>query len=344
MSYRLFISYSSKDQWVIPELEKLIVTVRPDAEIFCSATGSIHSGENYVNSIFDHLHLADVFIGIISNNYWKSRYCIVELGAAYLRHKYDPEKQIDIHPLLLPPLDKSMAMANTPLTEIQVTNLTDTGELTDFLRKMAGPENEAKVDALQVKIAEYVHMLKTTLLTAASLTESAEANAYYDEPAANPVNKDSVVRVNRKENETFEFGFNLSRLSYTPSFISMALEYLKKVNLQEYLRFDRDASFRFRLSNVDDPEDPEDAGVLEAIDVEFKSGPNHNVFKRINRKLNPGENQLSIPLYCLDSDPLSEVNQICFVAHPRTDLKKADGVVVIDQIHVEFGDRNILAE
>ena len=134
MSYRIFISYTTKNQWVIPKLKDLIEAVRPDADVFCSATGSIDPGVNYRKAIFENLNEADVFIAIVSREYWKSKYCIVELGAAYQTHYHATEKTIDIQPLLLPPLEKSMAMANTPLAEIEVTDITNTASVVQLLK------------------------------------------------------------------------------------------------------------------------------------------------------------------------------------------------------------------
>lgn len=344
MDYRVFISYTTKNQWVIPRLEELILKVRPGTEMFCSATGSILPGDNYKNSIFENLSQADVFIAIVSNEYWESKYCIVELGAAYQRYWHDPDKRIDIQPLILPPLEKNFALANTPLTEIQVTDLTDTDELSAFLRRLAGPENEKKVDELKIEIAEYVAFLKKTILTTASMTDGADVNAYYDEPPANPIPKDAIVQAWRMERDDFMFKFNLSKLNYTPSFASMALEYHDEVNLQEYLKIDREASLCFRVkNNIGDVPEPEDIGILESITVELKSGPVHEVFRRIPLKLEPGENQLSIPLSDMNSKALSAINQICFVIYPK-DMKKPDGIIKIDQIHVAFEGKNILTE
>lgn len=343
MSKRIFISYTTRNQWVIPKLKELIMAVRPDAEIFCTAIGSVDPGENYKDIIFDSLREADVFIAIISNEYWQSKYCIVELGAAYQRHRYDPEKRIDIQPLLLPPLNKSVAMQNTPLTEIQVTNMLEPGELSAFLTQMAGQENSKQVDHLRLEIAEYVAFLKARLLTAASLTDMADVNAYYDEPQAHSVPKDSVVQTRRLAREAFQFEFNLSSLSYTPSFASMAMEYHEEINLQDYLKIDSEASFCFRLINVDDHLAADDAGVLKAVDVEFKAGPIHEVFQRVTLELIPGENLLSIPLKGIRYRPLGEINEICFVIHPK-DMLKLDGTIVIDQIRVAFEEKNILAE
>ncbi len=334
MTNRIFISYTTKDQWVIPRLEDLIRAVLPDAEIFCSATGSIPPGENWNREIFENLERADVFAAILSYEYWKSKFCIVELGAAYERYCFDHGKPIDIQPLLLPPLDKGMALANTPLMEIQVTNLADTADLTAFLKRLAGPDGAARISAQRAAILEYVTFLKAQILTGTSLTDKAVVNAYYDEPAGNPIPKDSIVLARRLEHDAFRFEFRLSSLTYTPSFASMAFEYFDEVNLQEYLRFDRDAAFSFRLDN--------DAGVLTYIDVEFKTGPNHEVFQRIRKELAPGENQVSVSLAEMNYKPLTGINQICFVVHPK-DMKKQDGAIVIDQIHVAFEQKNILA-
>ncbi len=70
-------------------LLSLIREVVPEAEIFCSSEAVIPAGGNYKEVIYSKLADADMFIAVVSDEYWKSKYSIMELGAAYQRYCFD---------------------------------------------------------------------------------------------------------------------------------------------------------------------------------------------------------------------------------------------------------------
>ena len=334
MAKSIFISYSTKNAWLLEGLLSLIRTADPDADVFCSSEAVIPPGGNYKEAIYSRLSDADMFIAIVSHEYWTSRYAILELGAAYQRYCFD-HRSVSIQPVLVPPLDKSMALANTPLVEVQITDLADPQAISMLLRKIAGPENAGQVDSLEVKIAEYAAYIRRSVLKMTSLTQDVAYGAYYDEPAGDPVPKDRIVRAHETESGRFLMEFHFSRLQadHHPSFASLALEYWDEIDFTEYLKYDRDAVFSFTL---DDPD-----GALRSIIVEFKFGETHKVFQAVKRELEQGMNQIRIPLQPMNHRPLSEINQICFVIKPD-DMNCTDGEFVISDIEVRFEAKNIL--
>lgn len=335
MVNKIFISHSTKNAWLLEGLMSLIREVDPGVDIFCSSEAVvIPSGANYKEVIYSRLSDADMFIAILSNEYWTSRYAILELGAAYQRYCFD-HRSVSIQPVLVPPLDKDMALANTPLVELQIEELADPKGISMLLREIAGPENAGAVDSLNVKIAEYAGYIRKSVLKMTSLTQDVGCGAYYDEPAGNPVPKDRIVRAHETEPGRFLMEFHLSRLpaGQHPAFVSLALEYWDEIDFTEYLVFDKDAAFSFTL---DDPE-----GALRSITVEFKFGETHKVYKAEKRVLEQGINQIRIPLQPMNHKPLSEINQICFVVTPE-DMNCTDGEFVVSDIEVQFEAKNIL--
>ena len=85
----IFVSHSSQNAWLLDGLLSLIREVVPEAEIFCSSEAVIPAGGNYKEVIYSKLADADMFIAVVSDEYWKSKYSIMELGAAYQRYCFD---------------------------------------------------------------------------------------------------------------------------------------------------------------------------------------------------------------------------------------------------------------
>ena len=103
---KIFISHSTKNAWMLDELMSLIYAVkpRPDTVIFCSSDeNAIDVAENWREAIYKNLKDADVFVAVISKEYWESKYCAFELGAAYERYCNENEGSIQILPMLVFP-------------------------------------------------------------------------------------------------------------------------------------------------------------------------------------------------------------------------------------------------
>lgn len=334
---KVFISHASRNAWAIEGLTKLIAEVNPSASIFCSSSedsvSPIDIGGNYKKAIYTSLHNADVFVAVVSREFWKSRYCILELGAAYQRYRFDKETAVSIQPMLLPPLARRLALANTPMTEMQVASLINPKAIERFLHGIEGPGG-IPASKIKARIEEYAASIRRHLLAQTSLTADAQAGAYFDERPENPHPREQVVRY-RSLDDDFLFEFHLSQLPYTPTFASVALEYWDEINFREYLAFDLDAAFCFDLDNI--------GGALRSVTVEFKFGDTHRVYQAIDCPLTEGANSVCIPLAMMDKKPLSQINQICFVVHPET-MDALDGKVIISKMRVDFAMRNIFEE
>ena len=327
MKQNVFISHSSQNAWLVDDLMKLIFAVNPDVYIFCSSDeSSIDPGQNFKDTIYKNLKNADVFIAIISREYWKSKYCAFELGAAYERYCDDDVASILIQPMLLPPLNKGQALADTPLVEMQLADLTSSKSVTEVLRHFTEDKNDPTIARLNVAIAKFCTMIHESILRKASLYDGVEAGAYFDERGRLPVPRDRIAKC-RNAGDSFEFTFNLSLLEYDdPSFASVALVYWENLNLREYLSFDSDAAFCFTADNRD--------GVLNKLTVEFKSAENNRVF--VNETIvGAGKNEIRIPLKNMNYKPLECIREICFVIHP-TDMNCLAGEVVFSNIRIDF--------
>jgi len=103
----LFISHAVADQQLVSGLETLLqvgVGV-PHSEIFRSSRpGSIPNGEYFVQHILGKLQAANMIVSVISRSYFKSQFCVAELGAARAQRMADNARFFS---LIIPPVDYS---------------------------------------------------------------------------------------------------------------------------------------------------------------------------------------------------------------------------------------------
>ncbi len=330
---KIFVSHASQNAWLIDGLIALMRSASPEAEVFCSSEASILPGANYKKTIFSSLHDADVFVAVLSDEYWKSKYCVIELGAAYERYCFEKPRGVSIQPVVLPPMDKGLALANTPLVELQLTNLLDPAALRQFLQYIASYDSNGSVEGLELSIAEYVAFVHRSTLATTSFMADADMGAYYDELPHGAPPKDRIVRCHRMGDESFQFDFWLSRLSYTPSFASVAAHFWEVKDLKEYLKFDSEAALTCTVENME--------GALRGITIEFKCDPGQRVFYALHYDLAQGENHVRVPLAEMLGRPLDRVRELCFVVHPE-DVVEFDGRVSVTDIHVDFAEKNRL--
>ena len=333
-----FISYCSENSWALPGLLTLLMTVNHDALRFCSFEGCINPGEKYSEAIFRSLKKADIFIPILSNEYWKSKYCIIELGAAYERYCFDQNRSLKIIPLILPPLKKDMAFANTPLTELEVKDITKLKDLLSVLYQFVSEDHKDYADPIEPMAADYVSFVKHSVLSMQSLYEKMETGAYFQEIPQLPCDRHDVVRRITNEDGSIRFLFDFPAAGYDPEFASLAFIYYDTLNLRKYLKFDRDSALCFNIENKNH--------VLNAITVELKYTEAGGDHFDIPFALQDGMNTLAIPLRDYDAKRLKKISQICFVIHPKEKdtMNSRTGEIVISGLHVNFSRRNILEE
>lgn len=99
----IFISHSVADKPVIDDLFDLLQTGcdlrRKD--IFCSSVegAGIQTGEDFIEWIQGKLETSNLIILFLTENYYASRFCVAEMGAAWSLRK-------DVFPLVVPGIDR----------------------------------------------------------------------------------------------------------------------------------------------------------------------------------------------------------------------------------------------
>lgn len=121
---KIFISHSSEDKELVLMFVKLLTQGFhiDHNEIFCtSIDNSLRVGEDFIKSIKEELHDSEIIIFLITPNYIASKFCIMEMGAAWAYKN-------NIVPIIVPPLDFNV-LNDTPMKTIQALILNDSEEL-----------------------------------------------------------------------------------------------------------------------------------------------------------------------------------------------------------------------
>ncbi len=121
---KIFISHSSEDkELVLMFVDLLTQGFHIDKnEIFCtSMDNSLRVGEDFIISIKENLHDSEIVLFLITPNYIASKFCIMEMGAAWALKN-------NIVPIIVPPLDYNV-LNDTPMKTIQALILNDGVEL-----------------------------------------------------------------------------------------------------------------------------------------------------------------------------------------------------------------------
>ncbi|TBE08791.1 MULTISPECIES: toll/interleukin-1 receptor domain-containing protein [Rhizobium] len=120
MSKSVFVSHAVKDRELAAEIVSLIeegIGV-PEAEIFCSSLKGygIPTGNNFVTFIKEQMLEPKVVILLLTPSYFESKFCVSELGAAWIKSHY-------VFPILVPPL--GYEDVKDVLLGTQVSKITD---------------------------------------------------------------------------------------------------------------------------------------------------------------------------------------------------------------------------
>ncbi len=119
---RVFISYSSKDERLVEkfiEFLQLGMGVSRN-NIFCTAfEETLTTGEAFIENIRKGLEDCEAVISIITEEYLKSKFCMIEMGAAWAMSKR-------YFPMILIPVDR---LNKTPLYSMQMRKLNDSGDI-----------------------------------------------------------------------------------------------------------------------------------------------------------------------------------------------------------------------
>ena len=329
---KIFISHASANEEVILQFASLLESVSSDISVFCSSQeGSVRVGQNFVEVILKELSDSDLFIPVISKEYYDSRFCMIELGIAnaYLFDTYRKSLEDYIYPFVLFPVKKSGALSGTPISHLQAGELNNQDSLRNFLDSLVEDKGIRMGANVNRKINSFVFNIDHILLRKYDILHGARPGAYFDDSIYFRERNDVAQCSASAEGITVNFNMNPYERNDArwPNFVSLALCYTDSIDLGRYLDFNIDATFDFKLTSF--------TNSIKRIVVEFKQVDGNRIIESFIKEVQYGENRISIPLCSMKSNALSHVSEICFVVHPE-DVVEAEGMFKISEMRVHF--------
>lgn len=329
---KVFISHSSEDKQIATILSSLLESIDSTIEVFCSSQiGSIKAGQDFVKAITKELDVCDIFIPLLSTNYYKSRYAMIELGFSYscLYYKYSNSEFNYIYPLSVPPIKKGEALAHTPLACLQVLSIDDANEMRVYIQEILENKGMSYTSGINKQINCFIYNINQILLKNVNLLNSAKILLC----------KSGDVPGN--DNDYLDYSFNSDNSGYTinfrakpfansnkyPDFLSFVFKYIDKIDLYSILNHYKDPAICFEINNY--------TNSINQIDLEIKYSDVKDILYRKTIDLSSNETDINIPLNEIKSEALKQVTEICFVIHSSSYIED-EGMFQIKNFKIKF--------
>ena len=140
----VFLSHADPDKNIALSFVDLLKNGSGVTDVFCSSSkGAIRNGQFFVQEILTKLEAADCTISLLSPSYFKSHFCIAELGSAVVA-QFKGSGQFNS--FIIPPT--RFAALGGMLTGVQSEALEDVGALDGLCARLGGNASEPRwVDA-----------------------------------------------------------------------------------------------------------------------------------------------------------------------------------------------------
>lgn len=327
---RIFISHSSKDKHLAISLSNFLESIAPSVEVFCSSqSGSIKVGQDFVKSITAALNNCDVFIPLLSLNYYTSRFCMIELGFAYsiLVQNFSDDDITNIFPIAISPVKKEEALMGTPLAKLQVSSIRDAEDLRVYLESIFENSTITLKSGLNRRINEFLYDMKQHIFEEYDISSCAKQLVCKSQNV--PGEDGDYLRYSVSPNgKGYTVNFRakpfVNSVVY-PDFLSFVYQYVDKLDLYEPAVLFEDSCLKVCINNFTDS--------ISKIDIEIKYSDNNLILHRRTMPLHEGENRVAIPLCELKCERLKYVSEICFVIKPSAYVEE-EGMLQINDFEL----------
>lgn len=324
---QVFISHSTKDREIALKVSGFLESLSNDIEVFCSSdSGAIPVGKNFMKAIVTQLAKCDAFLPLISENYFSSKFCMIELGFAYsqLQGSNEAMNEQYIYPFYIPPLSAN-ALSGTPLGDIEASRIDDAEGYRVIL------ENIQDFRTGQNKrIREFTNDLRRLLLVRTDLFAKANIDVFCADNVAVRDKKDFASYSLMGAETTFNFNFDPYEIrGERPNFISLVYGFVDKANFEQFLTLNENSCIAFEINSF--------TNSLSKIDLEFRFSDHNRNLKTFQFPIHYGKNNFTVPLIELQSEALKQISEICFVIHPG-DTVENEGMIKVCNIRVSMSD------
>lgn len=328
---RFFISHSSKNGDIVLLFAKLLESISSEIEVFCSSEkGSIYVGTDFVDKVFQELNDSDVFIPVISKEYYESKFCMIELGVAYsyFCSKYKAKGEDYIFPFALYPTQKGYALSGTPLVNIQTGDITDENDIHSFLEYLSSEKKIVIGSGTNRRIHAFINEADKIVLHQQRLLETAKVNSYFDDSVFYKHHEDIINHGVSEDTIVVNYNMNPYETENAdrPNFISIVLGFVDQLDLGRYLELNLNAEFKLTLTSF--------TNSLKRIFIEFKYSDANRILETFEIPIVYGDNEIHIPLEKMKSKAMKSISEICFVIHPD-DVIEDEGMYKISNFSIE---------
>lgn len=323
---KIFISHSTKDRDIVARLSSFLESLSDNIEVFCSSdSGAILTGNDFIQAITTELETCDAFLPLISDHYFKSKFCMIELGFAYsLLHKLDNKKrQRYIYPFSIPPLGPD-ALQGTPLGNIEVAQIDSVEGFRSILEN-----NQDFQSGRNKRIHSFVEGIRVLLLARKDFFADAGVDVFCSDNVDFKDKYDFVSFSQMGAEITFNFNLDpYEQGEVRPNFVSLAYSFIDQIDFAQVLALNENTSVDFEIQSF--------TNSLSKIDIEFKFSDNNRILKVFHFPVHYGRNNFSAPLAEMRSNALKKISEICFVIHPG-DTVENEGMIKISNLRVSMG-------
>lgn len=304
---KIFISHSSKDKGLVDfVLELLMGPFRIEYDdIFCtSRSNSLIVGEDFIKHIKDNLNEARIVFFLITPNYIESKFCLMEMGAAWAFKD-------NIVPLIIPPLYLD-TLSDTPLKNIQSVMLTDLDSLIDNLyeRKLVNGGIIPRLNSsAERQLAKYISDFVDKVKAYSTYTYGANFKEVQLIPIAQ--NGDPDAMEIEKDGDIYTFRCNFEPNKYYPQMSNFTSGVMQFNPHRNWCNIFPNGILEFECRSRDTS--------IQKLTVEIKSGD--NIFKVFDNTYLLTSNfqkvSISINPSTIPSNHLKNISELCFVIRPN---------------------------
>lgn len=316
---KIFISSSSKDKDYTLKLKDLIMKKVGDNNDSLSCDHSF-AIEDINQSLFNAIANADIIIPLLSENYFSSRLCLIELGMI-CSFKFINNKTI--LPVYIYPINPEDVLSNTPLAYYKRYDLTNPNAVKRLLDTVI-PDINVSYD----EIKSFSYEIQEIVVLHNAIYSSAKDIQVYSYGTDLIVKNWSDYVTFHKSNDKneIEISYNLNPYELKnprkPEFVSLVLKYNSSLDLYSFIKYSDNARVVFKIDNS--------INSIDEMDVELKGSFGRLIGKPASFKIKEGINDCEIRLLDFMSNHLKEVDEICFVLRPEHFVKDKGAVVIKD--------------
>lgn len=326
---KIFISHSSKDQEISEKLKELLENSGTNVSVFSSSDkGAIPIARDFVKYIFEELKSSEYFIPLLSENYFSSKFCMIEWGMAgtYYFDKKKGSTLKKIMPVYVYPLKPDDAVGGTPFAHLQCYDLANTFAAQSIIETI-NPDSEID-EADYNEFARFAKRESTLKKGVFDRAKDIFACSFGEKVDAEDWNDFYKCTVNRDANEaTVSYNLNpYEKAEFVkPDFVSLVFKYYDALDLYSFLNYSRDAKLVFKVFNF--------TNSIRKLQVEIKYSGNQFVGKPWTCEVAKGLNEFEVPLKAFDNDKLRTVDEICF-AVKSSDFVENEGTFVLKDFNI----------